>query len=70
MDDLRGHFDFIIVDTPRFDDYADGQVIATVVGHVLTVHRARYTPYKAARAMMRQLTSARADILGAVLNQF
>jgi len=70
LDELRGHFDFIVVDTPRFADYADGQVIATVVGHVLTVHRARFTPYRAARAMLRQLTSARADVLGAVLNRF
>jgi receptor protein-tyrosine kinase len=70
MEELRKQFDFIIVDTPRFADYGDGQVIATIVGHVLTVHRARRTHYKAARAMLRQLSSARADVLGAVLNHF
>jgi receptor protein-tyrosine kinase len=70
MDELRNRFDFIIVDTPRFADYADGQVVATIVGHVLTVHRARHTLYKEGRAMMRQLVSTRADILGGVLNQF
>jgi receptor protein-tyrosine kinase len=70
MDELRNVFEFIIVDTPRCADYADGLVIATIVGHVLTVHRARQTPYKAARAMLRQLASARADVLGGVLNQF
>jgi protein-tyrosine kinase len=67
---LRNSYEFIIVDTPRCSGYADGLVIATVVGHVLAVYRARRTPYKAARAMMRQLVSARADILGGVLNHF
>jgi receptor protein-tyrosine kinase len=67
---LRNSYEFIIVDTPRCDAYADGLVIATVLGHVLTVHRAKVTSYKAARAMLRQLVSARADILGGVLNHF
>jgi receptor protein-tyrosine kinase len=67
---LRNSYDFIVVDTPRCGDYADGLVIATVLGHVLTVHRAKTTSYKAARAMMRQLVSARADIVGGVLNHF
>jgi receptor protein-tyrosine kinase len=70
MYELRHNFEFIIVDTPRCSDFADGLVIATVVGHVLTVHRAKFTPYKDARAMLRQLISARADILGGVLNHF
>ncbi len=70
MYELQNTYDFIIVDTPRCSDYADGLVIATIVGHVLTVHRACQTPYKAARAMLRQLASARADVLGGVLNHF
>ncbi len=70
MTELRNSFEFIIVDTPRFSDYADGLAIATVVGHVLTVHRARRTQYKVARNMLRQLASARADILGGVINHF
>jgi receptor protein-tyrosine kinase len=70
MSELRERFDFIVVDTPQCADYADALVVATVVGHVLTVHRARRTRQKAARAMMRQLSSARADVLGAVLNHF
>jgi receptor protein-tyrosine kinase len=70
MDEMRENFEFIIVDTPRCADYADGIVIATVVGHVLSVHRARVSPFKATRTMLQQLASARADMLGAVLNQF
>lgn len=69
MDELRNHYEFIVVDTPRFVDYGDAQVISTIVGHVLTVHRVRHTPYKAAREMFRQLASARADILGGVLSR-
>jgi receptor protein-tyrosine kinase len=67
---LRSSYDFIVVDTPRCADYADGLVIATVVGHVLTVHRKDHTAYKAARLMFRQLASARAEVLGGVLNNF
>jgi len=70
MDDLRSTYDYIVVDTPRGSDYADSLVVSTVVGHVLTVHRAPHTPYKDARALLRQLASSRADILGAVLNRF
>jgi receptor protein-tyrosine kinase len=67
---LRNSYDFIVVDTPPCGDYADGLVVATVIGHVLTIHRAEHTSYKAARSMMRQLASARAQILGGVLNHF
>jgi len=70
MRDLQKSFDFIIVDTPRCCDFADGLVIAAVVRHVLTVHRAKRTPYKEAKAMLRQLHSARAEIVGGVLNHF
>ena len=70
MDELRHTYEFIIVDTPRCCDYADALVVATVVGHVLTVHRAKRTPYKVARTMFRQLASAQANILGGVLNHF
>ena len=70
MDELRSVYDYIVLDTPSCADYADGLVVSTVIGHVLTVHRAPHTSYKAARAMLRQLASSRADIIGAVLNSF
>lgn len=70
FDEFRHYFEFIVVDTPRFADYADAQVISTVVGNVLTVHRARHSSYKAARTMLRQLDSTRANILGGVLQHF
>lgn len=70
MDELRGTYDYIVIDTPPCSSFADGLVVSTVIGHVLTVHRAPRTPYKAAREMLRQLASSRADILGAVLNRF
>lgn len=70
IDELRHMFEVIIVDTPRCSDYADGLVIASVVGHVFTVYRSGHTPYKAARSMLRQLVSAQANILGGVVNHF
>lgn len=70
MQRLRSTFEFIVVDTPSCSKFADGLVVATVVGHVLVVYRARHTPFKAVRAMLRQLNSARAQILGGALNHF
>lgn len=70
MESLRHSFEFIIVDTPRCSDFADGLVVANVIGRVLTVHRACHTTYKAAREMLRQLASGQVDVLGGVLNHF
>ena len=70
VNELGRMFEVIIVDTPRCSEYADGLVIAAVVGRVFTVFRCGHTRHKAARLMLRQLVSARADILGGVLNQF
>ena len=68
--ELRGSFDIIIVDTPPFGLYADAQVVAAVIGTVLTVHRETASTYRATRAMIRQLISSQAQIIGAVLNHF
>lgn len=68
--ELARRFDFIVFDTPRFADYPDAQVIATVVGHVLTVHRAGHSSYRATRKMLRQLGPSQALLLGAVVNHF
>jgi capsular exopolysaccharide synthesis family protein len=67
---LREDFEFIIVDTPSCSASADAQVIATLVGHVLTIQRAKRSSHKTVRAMLRQLESSRAEVLGAVINHF
>jgi receptor protein-tyrosine kinase len=70
MEALREDYDFIVVDTPPVAEYADATAVATVVGRVLTVCRARKTPYAMAREMMRRLSATDAHVLGGVLNHF
>jgi len=70
MDEWRHRFDFIVVDTPPITDFADGLAVATIVGRVLTVNRARHTPYVKAREMLRRLAASDAVALGGVLNHF
>lgn len=67
---LRYRFSCIIVDTPRFGAYSDAQIVSAVVGDVLCVHRAGSSSFRDTRDMLRDLTSARANILGGVLNHF
>ena len=67
---LRLRFSCIIVDTPRFGDYSDAQIISAVLGNVLCVHRAGASTFRHTRDMLRDLTSSRATVVGSVLNHF
>lgn len=70
MDAMRNLFDFIIVDTPAFNDYSDAQIISAVTGRVLTLHRAKVSTYQDTRTMLASLARSRTEIFGGVLNQF
>jgi protein-tyrosine kinase len=68
--DWRKHFRFVVIDTPPVDRYADGLAVATIVGRVLALSRARHTRYSDTRDMLRRLGATQARILGAVINHF
>lgn len=68
--DWRQHFQFVVLDTPPVSRYADGLAVATIVGRVLSLSRARRTPYRETRDMMRRLGATQSRILGAVINHF
>ena len=70
IDAMRNLFDFIIVDTPAFNDYSDAQIISAVMGRVLTLHRAKVSTYQDTRTMLASLSRSRTEIFGGVLNQF
>ena len=70
IDAMRNLFDFIIVDTPAFNDYSDAQIISAVTGRVLTLHRAKVSTYHDTRTMLASLARSRTEIFGGVLNQF
>lgn len=68
IDSTRNLFDFIVIDTPPFIAFSDAQVVAAVVGKVITLHRAPVNTYRDAREMLGSLSRSGAEVMGAVLN--
>jgi non-specific protein-tyrosine kinase len=66
---LRPQFDFIVIDGPPVNRYADASVLATKVDGVILVVEADNTPVAEAEAAKRQLDKVGARILGVVLNR-
>ncbi|HVM98543.1 MAG TPA: CpsD/CapB family tyrosine-protein kinase [Candidatus Acidoferrales bacterium] len=66
---LQSQFDFVILDGPPVNNYADASVIATKVDGVILVVEADRTPVAEAEAAKRQLDKVGARILGVVLNR-
>lgn len=67
---MRSMFEFIVLDTPPIDKYADGLAVATTAGEVLIVSRAQNTTHKAVRDLLRRSAATRAQVIGAVINNF
>jgi len=66
---LHSQFDFIVIDAPPINSYADTSVLATKVDGVILVVEADATPLLDAEAAKRQLDKVGARILGVVLNR-
>lgn len=63
-------YSYIIVDTPPVDQYSDALAVARVTGRVLIVNRAEHTRQERIRSMLRRLSVAQSQILGAVITRF
>lgn len=66
---LQSQFDFILIDAPPVNDYADASMLATKVDGVILVIEADQTPVSEAEAAKRQLDKVGARVLGVVLNR-
>jgi capsular exopolysaccharide synthesis family protein len=66
---LRPQYDFIVIDAPPVNNYADTSVMATKVDGVILVVEADGTPVMEAETAKRQLDKVGARILGVVLNR-
>lgn len=66
---LQSQFDFVILDGPPVNSYADASIVATKVDGVILVVEADRTPVVEAEAAKRQLDKVGARILGVVLNR-
>ena len=65
---LRGHFDWIVIDTPPVMAVTDPNIVASLTEGVVFVIGAEMTSYKLARRAIEQLERSRASFAGAVLN--
>ncbi len=70
LNDWRNANEFIVIDTPPVNLYADALAIATLTERALIVTRAEHTLFKDMRELVRRLASTRALILGATINRF
>lgn len=66
---LQTQFDFVVIDGPPINLYADAAVIASKVDGVILVFEADRTPVTEAESAKRQLDRVGARILGVVLNR-
>lgn len=66
FDQLRAHFDFIIVDSPPLMPFADARLLANHADAVIMVVRAEVAPYETVAQAIGLLPAER--ILGVVLN--
>jgi len=63
-------YEFIVIDTPPALRYADSLAVASIVRRVLYIARTQHTSMKAASELLRRLEATRADVLGAVMQDF
>jgi len=70
VEEWRRSFDFVVLDTAPTTEYSDGLAVASLIKRVLVLSRARHTPYKESRDLLRRLTAIRSQIVGAVINHF
>lgn len=66
---LRPQFDFVVIDSPPVNQYADASILSSKVDGVILVVEADSTPVVEAEAAKRQLERVGARILGVVLNR-
>jgi Mrp family chromosome partitioning ATPase len=69
MTELRGEFEFTILDAPPLNRYADAVVLGQLANGVVLVIEADATRREAAAAVAENLRSAKVPILAAVLNK-
>ena len=70
LTEWRANNEFIVVDTPPINLFADALAVATLTGRALVVARANHTLFTDMNQLVRRLATTRALVLGAVINHF
>jgi capsular exopolysaccharide synthesis family protein len=66
LEELRGHFDLLILDTPPILPVPDAMTISEQVDAFIMIFRLSYTPYKLLRQAVEEFGTEK--IMGVVLN--
>jgi len=69
VSDLRKEFDYVLIDSPPLNAYADGVALAQLADGLVLVLEANCTRREAAIRVAENLRAAQIKILGAVLNK-
>lgn len=69
LQEMKSHFDYIIIDTPPLLAVADGQIISSMADGVLLVVESKKTPKDSVLKSKDLLINANANILGIILNK-
>ncbi|HLK33627.1 MAG TPA: CpsD/CapB family tyrosine-protein kinase [Terriglobales bacterium] len=69
LNQVRGEFDYVIIDTPPLNQYSDAMSLASAADGIVLVVKANTSRRDAAQKVMRDAKVANLRILGAVLNQ-
>lgn len=68
VSELRSEFDYLVMDAPPLNAYADGMVLGRLVDGVVLVLEANGTRREAALRVTESLRASKIPVLGAVLN--
>lgn len=68
VDRIRAHFNYIFIDCCPLDQSKTGLALASAVDGVIMVLRAGHSRWEMAKDTKQQLASARANILGVIMN--
>ena len=69
LNELRAEFDFVVIDAPSVNLYADAILLGKLTDGVVLVVQANSTRRETARKAKESLESAKVKLLGAVLNK-
>lgn len=69
FEDLRKEFDYIVVDAPPLNPYADATALGRITDGLVLVLEANETRKESALRVMDNLRAAQIQVLGAVLNK-
>jgi tyrosine-protein kinase Etk/Wzc len=68
INDVRDHFDYVLIDAPPLLPVADSMVLSTKVDGVALVYKAGSVPRSSIKLAKERLETVQANILGVVLN--